>query len=128
MLSKTIILKGEAGSRFAALLAAMREELKPQTPIQDSLVENMAACRWRQRRLWAMETAGITREILRQDAATVEENAPTRALLAFSSMTASSRARDLISRYETRYDRQFCRSLDRFIALRTQEVVENKQS
>src|SRR5665213_1824401 len=114
MLSKTIILEGEAGSRFAALPAAMREELQPQTPIQDGLVENMAACRWRQRRLWAPGWVGLARS-----AQTPQSNRryhsrdpqagrrnlrrerphprPPRIHFWVRYMTASSRALDLIS-------------------------------
>jgi hypothetical protein len=66
MLSGTIVLEGESKDRFQALLAALHEELQPQTPIETSLVENMAVARWRQMRIWGMEKAGMEHEMRRQ--------------------------------------------------------------
>jgi hypothetical protein len=125
LLSKTIVMEGESAPLFAALLATMREEMQPQTSMEESLVENMAACRWRQRRILSMETANLTHEIRRQHSGDSEQNAPTRAVMAFTSLTARSRAMDLLSRYETRYDRQFCRAFDRFLAFKSARIVDS---
>jgi hypothetical protein len=45
MLSTTIVLKGESTDRFLGLLAALLEEFQPQTPFEESLIENMAVVR-----------------------------------------------------------------------------------
>jgi hypothetical protein len=123
MLARTIVLNGESRDRFTALLAALKEELRPQTGIESALVENMAVARWRQMRLWAMEKAGIAHEILQQESSpdspdSVNHDAPTRAALAFRSLSDHSRSLELMNRYESRYDRQYGRALERLIQLR----------
>src|SRR6202451_3879340 len=66
MLSTTIVLKGESTDRFLWLLTSLLEEFQPQTPFEESLIENMAVARWRQMRVWGLEKAGIDYEMRRQ--------------------------------------------------------------
>ena len=135
MLSKTIVIEGENASRFTALLNALRDELQPQSGIEDGLVEDLATCRWRQRRLLSMETACLTGEIRRQDPEAAAHSNAGRAVIALSSLSSGTRALDLINRYELRFKRQYNRTLQQLFALRalkkndscprTQEVTEN---
>jgi hypothetical protein len=123
MLARTIVLDGESRDRFTALLATLKEELRPQTAIESALVENMAVARWRQMRLWGMEKAGIAYEIQKQESAvdsedTMNRDAPTRAALAFRVLSDHSRSLELMNRYESRYDRQYSRALERLMQLR----------
>jgi hypothetical protein len=60
VLSKTIVLEDESSETFVELLAALQEEHQPETATEEALIENMAVARWRQMRLWNMETAGLT--------------------------------------------------------------------
>jgi hypothetical protein len=65
-------------------------------------------------RLWGMEKAGLAHEIVNQLTGT--EAAPdhaTRAAIAFRSLADGSHSLELQSRYESRFDRQFYRALDR---------------
>ncbi len=98
MLSKTIIIEGEVGARFAALLASLQDILKPRNSLEDGLIEDLATCRWRQRRLLSMETAAYSHEIRRQDPQTAAECPATRAALALANNFANSRAIALLSR------------------------------
>jgi hypothetical protein len=68
MLSSTIVLKGESTDRFLWLLTSLLEEFQPQTPFEESLIENMAVARWRQMRIWGMEKASMDHEMRRQPA------------------------------------------------------------
>jgi hypothetical protein len=65
LLSGTVVLEGESTDRFLELVTALHEEFQPQTPFEESLVENMAAARWRQMRIWGMEKAGMDHETRR---------------------------------------------------------------
>jgi hypothetical protein len=91
--SKTIAIEGECAPRFAALLASIRVDIQPRSTVEDRLAEDLALCRWRLRRLLAMETALFSRGIPRQDP------------------EADSRALGLISRYERQCNRQYTRTL-----------------
>ena len=131
MLARTIVLDGESLTRFTALLATLKEELQPQTGIESALVESMAVARWRQMRLWGMEKAGIAYEIQKQESSsdsqdTMERDAPTRVALAFRALSDHSRSLELMNRYETRYDRQYGRALERLIRLREKVIFPNE--
>ena len=118
LLSKTIIIEGENAPRFAALLASMRAELKPRTGIEDGLVEDLASCRWRQRRLLSMETASYTHAILRQDPEAAAESNATRAAFALNHLSDGCHTLELINRYERHFNRQYNRTLHTLYAIR----------
>jgi hypothetical protein len=126
LLSGTVVLEGESADRFLQLVAALHEEFQPQTPFEEPLIENMAAARWRQMRIWGMEKAGMDHETRRQAdmpgssascPASGEDNA-TRAALAFRALSDDSRSLELIHRYDTRYERQYYRAHRRFLEVR----------
>jgi hypothetical protein len=139
MLSATIVLKGESTDRFRGLLAALLEEFQPQTPFEESLIENMAVVRWRRMRIWGMEQAAMEHEMRRQaetpnstelDPA---EHAATRAAIAFRTLSDDSRSLELINRYESRYEVRDRRTPPPLavpekvdISKRTQKVIANK--
>jgi hypothetical protein len=124
MLSKSIVIEGEVAARFAALLASLRDVLQPRNSIEDGLIEDLAVCRWRQRRLLCMEIAAFSSEIRRQDPQTGAESTALRAARALGNMSADSRALDLISRYERQYDRQYKRTLRCLFDLRRETSPE----
>jgi hypothetical protein len=114
MLAKTILIEGESAGRFAQLLAELKAELQPRRGIETTLVETMAVCRWRQLRLWGLESAGVSHEIRkRKDAAEHSAASPTHAVLALRNLTDNSRILEFVSRHETRCDRLFAQSLAR---------------
>jgi hypothetical protein len=63
LLSQSIVLEGEDKERFKSLLARFVSEHLPQTDSELELVETMAVAKWRQKRIWAVETARISEEI-----------------------------------------------------------------
>jgi hypothetical protein len=135
LLSGTIVLEGESTDRFLDLVAALHEEFQPQTPFEESLIENMAAARWRQMRIWGMEKAGMDHETRRQAAmsgssastsASGEDNA-TRAALAFRALSDESRSLELIHRYDTRYERQYYRAHRRFLEVRDRRTPPSSE-
>jgi len=123
LFAKAVLLQGESTERFELLLATMRDELQPRNEIESGLVDTLALAKWRQMRVWALETAALNKEIRKQETACDEhdalnEDASTRAAIAFRVLGDQSRYLDLMTRYETRYDRQYNRTLDRLLRLR----------
>ncbi len=107
MLARTVVLDGESRNRFHALMTSLREELKPETAIENLLVHKMAVAHWRLLRVWGMEKAAIG-----------------------SQPPASGIADQHVNVHEMRFDRQFTRALDRlekFRATRTRQAMENKK-
>src|SRR5580658_1465424 len=63
LLAETVVLHGESAKRFQKLLAFMQEH-QPRTATQASLVETMAATRWRQSRVWQAKKIVLNRAML----------------------------------------------------------------
>ena len=137
LLARSIVLEGEVFERFTALLDSLTDLFTPRTCVESALVENMAVARWRQMRLWGMEQAGMTQEMqkqaLRPGSEGAEANdktavldAPTRSAIAFRTLCDTSRTLDTFNRYETRFERQYLRSLDRLEKMRTKTVFAKR--
>lgn len=122
LLSASVLLEGESAFRFHQLIDSLIAEFQPQGECQIALVQSMAVARWRQMRLWGFERATLTEEIQRQqsepDAAENQPSSNLKAARAFSKLGETSRALDLIQRYETSYVRMYGRCLDRLKQLR----------
>lgn len=115
LLSKTILVENERPEAFADLLAGLTREFNPQTETQRALVETMAVSRWRQMRIWALERATLQSAMEAHNPNQVDP--ATRVALAFRNLADDSRTLDLLHRYETRFDRQFTRSLNLLMKL-----------
>lgn len=63
ILSRAALLKSESRAEYNTLLNGLRENLQPEGTLEEMLVEKLALCAWRQRRLIIAETAEIQRSI-----------------------------------------------------------------
>jgi hypothetical protein len=90
--SKRVVLPGESQEEFDELLASYLDEHQPETPTERTLIENMAVARWRQQRVWTLETAGLTSE-MRRPRYIEGEDPETQAFVAFRTL-------ELLNRYE----------------------------
>jgi hypothetical protein len=118
MLADAIVIEGEAADRLAALSEAFHRQLQPRDEVELAYVENMIMCRWRQIRLWELESANMSYEIRKQAHAHESETKRTRAALAFRALSDESHSLELMNRYETRFARQFIRSHQCLLNLR----------
>lgn len=73
--SKVALLKDESRTEYDALLNGLRENLQPEGTLEEILVEKLALCAWRLRRLIIAETAEIQRSIEFQSWNAVERQA-----------------------------------------------------
>jgi hypothetical protein len=121
--SKRVVLPGESQEEFDQLLASYLEEHQPETPTERTLIENMAVARWRQQRVWTLETAGLTAEI-RRPRYIEGEDPETQAFVAFRSLSDDSRTLELLNRYEARFERQFRAALTALLNLQTKRRAE----
>ena len=118
MLADAIVIEGEEPDRLAALSEAFHRQLQPRDEVELAYVENMIMCRWRQIRLWELESANMGYEIRKHAQIHESETKRTRAALAFRSLSDESRSLELMNRYETRFARQFIRSHQCLLNLR----------
>ena len=111
LLAQSIVMEGEDQDRFHDMLARIVSEHLPQTDSELELVETMAVAKWRQKRIWAMESARVSEEI-RNQSANQELAAKTpvvRAVLAFETVIDRSTCLNALNRYEVRFDRIYTR-------------------
>jgi len=118
LLAETVTLDGEPADRLAALSAAFEQRLQPRDEVELAYVESMIMCRWRQMRLWSLESAGMGHEIRKQSHMHESETKATGAALAFRTLSDESQFLELMNRYETRFHRQFTRAHQILLDLR----------
>jgi len=137
LLAKAIVFEGESREQFAALLKAFCDELQPQTPIEDLLVQKMAVNHWRQERIWGQEKArasqahglrenGLQESVLQENGlqqTSPQEIQPHTTGTRPDMSAAESRIASLMNVSEMRYDRQFGRALERLLQYR--QALEN---
>jgi hypothetical protein len=121
ILANTVVLERESVERFTSLLQAFHKEFQPESEVELALMETMVVSRWRQMRIWGLEKASLTHEMNRMALCPeigAPDDAPTQTAIAFRNLSDDSRALDLLTRYETRFDNQFSRALRRLNELR----------
>src|SRR5438132_13059734 len=103
---KTIVLKCENEREFQTMLGYYADTYQPGSPVEEDLVHEMVACRWRMERLRLIETALIDSEMDRQPPeAEVTEDPGYQLAFAFRRLVDDSRAISLASRYDSRLHR-----------------------
>jgi hypothetical protein len=128
LLARTVVLDYENRERFHELLHAFREELNPQTTIEDIMVQKLVVAHWRQLRIWGMEKSTLLHEVNQQHNLG-NADPPARDAAALRSSGVS------LNHFEMRFDRQFAATLRRLeqfqksnIAKRTQQVADSMES
>ncbi len=64
LLAEQVAVRGEDPVEFAGVLESLIDEFQPQGPLEEQLVERVAACMWRLRRLYRVEAGILTHECL----------------------------------------------------------------
>src|SRR5438105_853579 len=64
--ANTLVLANESRERFDAMLKDYIDEIQPTSRLQMDCIEQLAASKWRQQRLWTAETASFDLTIHRQ--------------------------------------------------------------
>src|SRR5205085_4778645 len=65
LVAKTLVLANESQAKFDELLQSYVDRFQPKDQVEMGFVNEMVAARWRQQRLWTMQTAGIDLEMYR---------------------------------------------------------------
>ena len=128
LLSETIVIVGESAERFDAHLDRLIDEYHPSTETECSIVEEMAVAKWRQMRIWGMESSDMTEEILSQEsnAQIAAKDAPVRAAIAFRNLGQASTSRDSMNRYDARYHRVYHSGRKALFEMRSRSRLPNE--
>jgi len=101
-----ILPSAEDQTAFAQLRAAFEQEYRPSTPAEQQTLYDLVAARWRLERAQTLESRFFNDRIDQYD------SPQDAAALIFHDDSQSSDTLATISRYETRFDRAFYKSLN----------------
>lgn len=127
LLANAVLVGNESPERFADLLNSLMADFRPANNTERMLVEKMAVCHWRVSRSWAIESASLIHEERRQSESTLNENPPTRTMLAIRAIGETDRHPDLMGLREHRYDREYYRALEAITKLQQARKAETKK-
>jgi hypothetical protein len=122
LLAKCVLLDHEDPETFALLHQQYIDRINPSDGIEITLVEDLAATIWRQRRLWRIE-----RNLLSEAMQKRPETAGNRLTGAFSDLSRGPEL-TLIDRQESRLHRSFHRTLKNIQLLRQIELPNEPRS
>jgi hypothetical protein len=114
LFSSEVVAANESREAFEGLLADYLRRYAPEGEAEKDLVEEIAAARWRMRRIARMEAALLNEAIRRQTELLEAEgqNEPERAeSIALSEIAAEGRGLTTLHRYENRLRRQYEKAL-----------------
>ncbi len=125
LLSKTTVLACENRETFEKLLDQFVRRFDPVDDVEFGMIEEMAACHWRIRRGWAIET-----ELMNQSVEKHKEGAGTveSCLAAAIRELAGAPELALLNRYEGRLNRMFQRAVRNLLMLRDEKAAAAERS
>ena len=113
--ANSVVVAAEDKAQFQALLDSYISHYAPENPVERDLVEEMAVCKWRQRRVWTIEAAAIDVQTDRQqptvDAEFTQIDDAARLSIAMTSLCADTPLLPTLSRYEWRNRRAYQRNM-----------------
>ena len=115
----SVVIQGEAREKYQEILDAYIRQFQPDGPAESDLIEEMVAAKWRQRRLWAIETDLLEDEMIVQakkldaDGETYDQLIP----LSFAYRELSTSLLSFLTRHESRLERVYSRALKTLLDL-----------
>ncbi len=126
----TVVLTNESPNLFRLVFDSYIEHFQPVGHVELDLVEEMAVAKWRQRRMWGIESAQIDLQLERQKPKLKEEfdkiDEVVNTSIAFQTLGDKSNVLMLMHRYETRMCRIYDRALKSLLLLQQLRKSENK--
>jgi hypothetical protein len=130
--AQTLVLGNESADEFEELLLIYIEYWQPADPIEMDLVEEMVAAKWRQRRMWGVETAAYDLRMEQQEAKVAVDciniHAAGRQCIAIDSLINEANTVALYLRYESRMNRTYDRAFTRLEKLKNSQNEPNPDS
>ena len=128
-----VLVKTEDPAMFNELLSDYLAEFKPRTKFELDLVHELAACRWRMQRAWAIESNLFHVDLLRNEDNIAREfpyayTNNMRTAITFTRLADNTRSFSLLLRYERALSRRFHEILQELEALRSQPPAEDYET
>lgn len=111
VLAQNVLIKGESRPHFESLVRQLFAEFQPLPGTETSLVESMAVSRWRLYRLWAIEAAAVSHEVVNHKEKLGNQfDDPTHLVYAVRNLTDQSRVLAFIATQQSRCETQYFRA------------------
>jgi len=127
--SKGVVIAKESREQFQEMLDAYIQQFQPIGLVELDLVEEMVAAKWRQRRLWSIETDLIEDQVLMQTEKLDEKYSdydPHCPLSYAYAALAESGSLPFLTRNESRLERTYSRALKFLLELQRLRKSENE--
>jgi hypothetical protein len=114
LLAADLVVRGEDPVAFAGVLKNLVDEYQPQGPLEEHLVERVAVCMWRLRRVYRVEAEIFQYEIANIESDNAKDYLETQAVTpggAFKRDAGREGAISKLSRYEAAIERSLFRAL-----------------
>jgi hypothetical protein len=122
-----LVLSNESQVKFDHMLQSYIARFQPIDEIELNLVDEMVAARWRQQRIWMIQTASMNSEMDKQEEYINETfikcTEPTRMGVAFMAM-GKDNALEQMMRYENSYSRMHDRAMKALMRLQEARLKE----
>lgn len=117
--SHAVVLATESKEEYEELLSDYMRHYQPAGPIEQDLVHEIAAARWRLRRILRIETAAFDGAMERA----AEENPETAESTAFETLTGNGKTLAMLNRYEGRLRRAYERAIVEIRRIQAERIV-----
>ncbi len=119
--AQTVVLPNESEDEYAVLLDSYIQDLQPSSSVEMDLITDMVNAKWRQRRLYNVETDLYRQEMDKHKEAIekshISYNENVEHAFAFRSMSQSG-SLAMLSRFESQLERAYSRALHNLLRLR----------
>ncbi len=117
--AKGVVIAMESREQYPEMLDAYLQQFQPEGPIENDLVEEMVAAKWRQRRLWAVEADLLEDQMILQKAKLDDDDTDYDAItpLSFAYDALANSTLSFLTRNESRLERAYTRSLKMLLDL-----------
>ena len=127
--SETLVLSNESQTQFNDLLQGYLRKFNPRDTVEDDLVTEMVAARWRLQRIWLIQSSTLDLKMAMMESELEElfikaVPGPARISLAFAALANHEKTLQLLLRYESTYRRIYNQAQKDLLRLRESERCE----
>ncbi len=128
--ARTVVLPNENDDEYADLLESYVQKFQPADPVEMDFVVEMVNAKWRQRRLFLIESGLYELQMLKQkeemEAAYDSYNESVEHAFAFRKLSESA-CLSMLSRTESRLERTYSRALRNLVQLRREASLDARK-
>jgi hypothetical protein len=128
MCAKSLVLTNEDEKKFQAMRDGYMQHFQPEGEVELDLVEEVISARWRQRRIWGIETALLDLQMDTQMKEIEDQfnviDETTRTAIAYKSLADTSRSLTQTTRHEALFSRQYRLAMKTLIQMQKERKVQ----